>query len=266
MAAFVSSFVVGAGKVGQASVSRDGRRVECTRRVVPKAQFNYNIYQDGAERSKRFVTDGDRAVQVVKPMGLVLEEGQDGMCFVASMDPNGNAASTGQIQVGDIVVAISATFGDEVWSTRGVGLGKIMKGISVRQGDIVTMVLESPMQVADQKKQAANSALNRRAEARERFGEREVLDPNTWGSVGGGRARSPMDDASFVPAPPPMTEGYQELTNNKQTYTPKVSESELQRQIQEEAAQGGGQQDNTILYGSIGFGVGLIVLIWLLSQ
>ncbi|KAI0564087.1 PDZ domain containing protein [Gracilaria domingensis] len=170
-------------KLYSSSISHAPRRISRSRVITaPQCNdsFNYNIYQDGEDRSKRVVSDSDRAVILQKPLGIVLEEGQDGMVFVASMDPEGNAAESGEVKEGDVLVAVSATFGDEVWSTRGVGLDRVMKSIRIRSGDFVTLVLESPDKLSERKSQAAQLAANRRIEAREKFGEREVLDPVTW--------------------------------------------------------------------------------------
>ena len=40
----------------------------------------------------------------------------------------------------------SATFGDEMWSVRGVGLSRVMAAIRVRQGNKVKLVFESTKQ------------------------------------------------------------------------------------------------------------------------
>lgn len=40
----------------------------------------------------------------------------------------------------------SATFGDEMWSTRGVGLNRVLAAIRVRSGATVKLVFESPTQ------------------------------------------------------------------------------------------------------------------------
>lgn len=151
--------------------------------VAEDKSFNYNIYQDLEDRSKRAVASTDRAVTLQKPLGIILEEGQDGMVFVAEIDPEGNAAESGEVQEGDILVAVSATFGEEVWSTRGVGLDRVMKSIRIRAGDVITLVLESPDQLAERKTMAARQAEFRRSEARDKFGEREVLDPVSWTRV-----------------------------------------------------------------------------------
>ena len=47
-----------------------------------------------------------------------------------------------QVRVGDVVTMTSATFGDQMWSCRGVGLNRVLRAIKVRQGTQVTLVLE----------------------------------------------------------------------------------------------------------------------------
>jgi hypothetical protein len=42
----------------------------------------------------------------------------------------------------------SATFGDEMWSTRGVGLTRVLAAIRVRSGATVKLVFESPKTLA----------------------------------------------------------------------------------------------------------------------
>ena len=64
----------------------------------------------------------------------------------------------GKIQKGDEIVMISATFGDEMWSTRGVGKYRVEKSIAVRQGMFISFVLEG---ASDSKK--SNMAQMKRA-------------------------------------------------------------------------------------------------------
>jgi hypothetical protein len=54
----------------------------------------------------------------------------------------------------------SATFGDQMWSTRGVGLTRVLAAIRVRAGPQVSLVFESPNQY---KKKAATSVSQRKA-------------------------------------------------------------------------------------------------------
>lgn len=68
-----------------------------------------------------------------------------------------------QVKEGDIVTMCSATFGDELWSTRGVGLTRVLAAIRVRSGNTVKLVLESPNQY--RKKQVATEAQLKAREA-----------------------------------------------------------------------------------------------------
>lgn len=56
----------------------------------------------------------------------------------------------------------SATFGDDMWSTRGVGLTRVLAAIRVRAGPYVKLVFESPNQY--QKKAAMSTQQARAAE------------------------------------------------------------------------------------------------------
>merc|ERR1712166_217698 len=144
------------------------------------SQYKYNIFLNGENRAKRIVTNEDGYGILQKPLGIILEEGDDGMVFIAKIDPAGNAALSGfDIRVGDIITAVSATFGDEVWSTRGIGLDRVLKSIKIRSGDFVTLVLEAIDENESQKTIAAKNAEERRKDAREKFGEPVILDPIT---------------------------------------------------------------------------------------
>ena len=79
--------------------------------------------------------------------------------------PLGNAARTGMVKKGDVVVMCSATFGDQLWSCRGCGLPRVLNAVKVRAGPTVTLVLERP---EEQGKRANNNAraMQAREEAR----------------------------------------------------------------------------------------------------
>ena len=144
------------------------------------SEYKYNIFLNGENRAKRIVTNEDRYAILQKPLGVILEEGDDGMVFIAKIDPAGNAAQSGfDVRVGDIITAVSATFGDEVWSTRGVGLDRVLKSIKIRSGDFVTLVLEGLDENESQKILASKNAEERRKDAREKFGAPVMLDPIT---------------------------------------------------------------------------------------
>ena len=64
--------------------------------------------------------------------------------YVDTVAPRGNAARSGKVKQGDILVMCSATFGDQMWSTRGAGLSRVLNAIKVRAGPTVKLVFESP--------------------------------------------------------------------------------------------------------------------------
>uniref|UniRef100_A0A7S1XFB7 PDZ domain-containing protein n=1 Tax=Compsopogon caeruleus TaxID=31354 RepID=A0A7S1XFB7_9RHOD len=205
------------------------------------SQFNYNIYQDGEERSKRTVNPGERAVTLPKPLGLLLEEGSDGMVFVKEVTQGGSAADyPDEIRPGDVVVAVSATFGDEIWSTRGIGLDRVMKAIKVRSGSMVTLVLETPGELRMKQEEQARLAASRRDEARDKFGERQVLDPTSWTSS----------------APPQFDDQYATIE------TP--LDSQLKEKLKAEIV--APYKQNWILWVSIASGILAIVMILVLGS
>jgi len=97
-------------------------------------------------RSSRSAGIDDNVVELQKPLGLVLNQDDNGNVYVETIAAKGNAARTGKVKEGDIVTMCSATFGDEMWSTRGVGLTRVLAAIRVRAGPRVKLVLESPAQ------------------------------------------------------------------------------------------------------------------------
>lgn len=118
-------------------------------------------------RQSRSASSGDNLVELKRPLGLVLDEDDDGNVFVQTVAPRGNAARSGLVSEGDIVTMCSATFGDEMWSCRGVGLSRVLAAIRVRAGPTVSLVFESRQQ---RKVKGAEVARQQQAaqEARER--------------------------------------------------------------------------------------------------
>jgi len=97
-------------------------------------------------RSSRSAGNEDRVVELKRPLGVVLAEDDNGNVFVETVAPRGNAARTGQVKEGDIVTMCSATFGDQMWSTRGVGLTRVLAAIRVRAGPTVKLVVEDAVE------------------------------------------------------------------------------------------------------------------------
>eukprot|EP00980_Cylindrotheca_fusiformis_P005335 scaffold1138_cov128-Cylindrotheca_fusiformis.AAC.17 len=111
-------------------------------------------------RASRSAGSDDNVVELMRPLGLVLNQDDNGNVYVEAVAPKGNAARTGKVKEGDIVTMCSATFGDEMWSTRGVGLTRVLAAIRVRSGNTVKLVLESPDQY---KKKASVTKKQRQA-------------------------------------------------------------------------------------------------------
>ena len=109
-------------------------------------------------RANRSASADDRVVELKRPLGLVLDEDDSGNVYVETVAPRGNAARTGQVKEGDILVMCSATFGEQLWSTRGVGLTRVLAAIRVRAGPTVTLVLESPSERERKSKMTAKAA------------------------------------------------------------------------------------------------------------
>jgi len=115
-------------------------------------------------RSSRAAGNDDNVVELTRPLGLVLNQDDDDNVYVETVAPRGNAARTGKVKEGDIVTMCSATFGDDMWSTRGVGLTRVLAAIRVRAGPQVKLVFESPNQYkskvaqSSKQKQAADEA------------------------------------------------------------------------------------------------------------
>merc|ERR1719454_2480751 len=79
-------------------------------------------------------------------LGLKFKEGAGKAIYIQSIVPNTQAADfekQGKLSVGDEITMVSATFGDEMWSARGVGKMRLEKSIAVRQGATISFVLES---------------------------------------------------------------------------------------------------------------------------
>ena len=107
-----------------------------------------------ANRSARQAGADDRMVEILLPLGLELDEDKEGNVFVKSIEKNGRAERTGKVFVGDIVAMASATFGEEMWSCRGVGLTRVMATIKSRNTKPVRLVLEAPNEMEEKRRRA----------------------------------------------------------------------------------------------------------------
>jgi len=132
---------------------------------VAKPMTALSMVEDDEEfmrwaRQSRSASSGDNKVELKRPLGLVLDEDDNGNVFVQTVAPKGNAARAGVVKEGDIVTMCSATFGDQMWSCRGVGLTRVLAAIRVRAGPTVSLVFESTSQ-----KKVKGAAVAKQAQA-----------------------------------------------------------------------------------------------------
>ena len=105
-------------------------------------------------RAKRQADAGDRMVELRMPLGLELDEDKQGNVFVKKVEPGSRAAKSGMVFEGDYVAMVSATFGDDMWSARGVGLSRVLVSIKSRNSKPVKLVLEGPNEKEEKKRRA----------------------------------------------------------------------------------------------------------------
>jgi len=108
-------------------------------------------------KAARRAGPNDRVVELRRPLGLVLDEDDNGNVYVETVAARGNAARSGLVKEGDIVSMCSATFGDQLWSCRGAGLTRILAAIRVRAGPTVTLVLENTNEKTNKVKNTAKA-------------------------------------------------------------------------------------------------------------
>jgi hypothetical protein len=104
------------------------------RTFTPTKSLTMKVENDAfakANRSQRRAAADDRIVELRMPMGMDLDEDKNGNVFVKSIEKGGRAEKSGMIFVGDIVAMVSATFGDDMWSARGVGLDRVVSSNGV---------------------------------------------------------------------------------------------------------------------------------------
>jgi C-terminal processing protease CtpA/Prc len=101
---------------------------------------------------------------VQKPLGALLEEDKNGDVFITEVQPGSNAARAGLV-AGERISMVSATFGNELWSVNGAGLGRVQKAIQVRVGTTVKLVVQNEKE----KKKVAKAATMSADEKAERF-------------------------------------------------------------------------------------------------
>jgi C-terminal processing protease CtpA/Prc len=107
-----------------------------------------------ANRAMRSAGADDRVVELRMPLGMELDEDENGNVFVKSIEKNGRADKSGMVFVGDYVAMASATFGEDMWSCRGVGLSRVLSVIKMRNTKPVRLVLEAANEAEEKKRRA----------------------------------------------------------------------------------------------------------------
>uniref|UniRef100_A0A7S1WRY9 PDZ domain-containing protein n=1 Tax=Alexandrium catenella TaxID=2925 RepID=A0A7S1WRY9_ALECA len=101
--------------------------------------------QDPEEVGTRSAREADestsRLVEVNMPLGIEFEERSGGDIYCKTVDPASDAFSQG-VRPGAQLVMVSATFGDEMWNARGVGMTQLMTVVNSRFGATMKLALE----------------------------------------------------------------------------------------------------------------------------
>lgn len=125
--------------------------------------------------SLRDAPAGSRKIQFRKPnqatkglqLGLKFKESFGKAVTIDKIIPGTEAArlkANGQISEGDEITMVSATFGDEMWSARGIGKYRLEKSIAVRQGMTISFVFEG----SSDKKKASMAAMKKQRSEEEK--------------------------------------------------------------------------------------------------
>jgi len=78
-------------------------------------------------------------VRLSKPLGLRFGRGNDGAAYVIENNPQAGYTDD-RVQVGDKVVQVSASFGDDVWDAK--GFGQTIYAIRTRNGEVYLKLLK----------------------------------------------------------------------------------------------------------------------------
>lgn len=106
--------------------------------------LNSEPEQDPAETGTRSARQADedsaRVVEVSMPLGVDFEERSGGDIYVKEVEKSSDAWAQG-VRPGAQLVMISATFGDEMWNTEGVGMTQFLTVLNSRFGSNMKLAL-----------------------------------------------------------------------------------------------------------------------------
>jgi len=92
-------------------------------------------------RSQREVGAEAREVECSLPLGVDFEEKEGGDIYIANVEQGTDAWNQG-VRAGARLTMISATFGDEMWNTRGVGMIQFVTVLNSRAGATIKLALD----------------------------------------------------------------------------------------------------------------------------
>merc|ERR1719258_65234 len=178
----VCSFVAPAGTASRGSVAA----ATAAAPVAPHVRM-MNLFGRTEESKKqreflslRDAPSGSTRVQFRKPnqattgltLGLKFRESFGKAVYIDQILPNTEASrleKSGKIQKGDEIVMVSATFGGEMWSAKGIGKMRLEKSIAVRQGMTIDFVVERSGEKDKKAKQKASEAAKKEADKMSRL-------------------------------------------------------------------------------------------------
>jgi len=145
---------------------------------------------DGERSAREADSSGGRIVECNMPLGIEFEERGKGDIYVKSVEQTSDAWSQG-IRPGAQLTFISATFGDEMWNTRGVGMTQFMTVLRSRFGSTISLKLEKEKQSfldgffqSLQPKTSPEAEKNKKSQeelqAEFEKGERDLQGKNFW--------------------------------------------------------------------------------------
>jgi len=107
-----------------------------------------DVQQDPDEvgtRSQREADGIGRLVECNLPLGLEFEEKDGGDIYIKSVEQDTDAWDQG-VRPGAQLTMVSATFGDEMWNARKVGMTQFMQTLNSRFGNTISLQLEKENQ------------------------------------------------------------------------------------------------------------------------
>lgn len=112
---------------------------------LPELSFDFGGGKERADEplSARTAQNvNGRVVEVNLPLGITFEEREAGNIYIKAVDPSSDAYKKG-VRPGAQLVMVSAVFGDELWTTRNVGMTQVQTVIQSRFGQTIELALEN---------------------------------------------------------------------------------------------------------------------------